>query len=72
MHWWTFLGLFSEIGECTFASIVNIRNKRNKGKKLEKHEQEFYVANRQQIDLKRHYSAEQMAEMEKINKLLGF
>ncbi len=72
MHWWTFLGLFSEIGESTFTSIVNIRNKRNKGKKLEKHEQEFYNANRQQIDLKRHYSAEQMAEMEKINKLLGF
>lgn len=72
MHWWTFLGLFSEIGESTFTSIVNIRNKRNKGKKLEKYEQEFYNANRQQIDLKRHYSAEQMAEMEKINKLLGF
>ena len=41
MHWWTFLGYFNEIGEGAFSTVVSIRNKQNKGKKLEKYEQEF-------------------------------
>jgi hypothetical protein len=51
-HWWTLLGGYSEIdGECTFANIMTIRNKRRKGKKLEKWEEEFYRENRKMIDL---------------------
>jgi hypothetical protein len=44
-HWWTFMGYFNEIGECTLATIVSIRDKIRKGKKLEKYEQEFYDEN---------------------------
>ena len=52
-HWWTFIGYFDAIdGESTFANIVNIRNKKAKGKKLEKWEQEFYNANRDLCDIK--------------------
>ena len=50
-HWWTFIGAYMEIGECVFANIISIRNKRQKGKKLEKWEQEFYCENRKLIDL---------------------
>lgn len=50
-HWWTFLGAYQEIGECVFANVVSIRNKIKKGKKLEKHEREFYEQNRKIIDL---------------------
>lgn len=71
LHWWAFLGLFNEVGEGLFSTIMNIRNKKAKHKKLEKHEQEFYVQNRELIDLKHKYSAEQQAEIDKINKLLG-
>lgn len=41
LHWWTFNGLYMSIGESAFATVVGIRNKIIKGKKLEKYEQEF-------------------------------
>ena len=50
-HWWDFIGAYMEIGECTFSSIVSIREKKTNGKKLEKYEQEFYRKNRKLIDL---------------------
>lgn len=71
MHWWTFIGLFSEIGESLFSNVVNIRNKKNKGKALEKHEREFYKANKNLIDIKKRYSNEQLAEMAELCRVLG-
>ena len=50
-HWWTFIGAYMEIGECTFANVISIRSKRMKGKKLEKWEEEFYRENRKMVDL---------------------
>lgn len=50
-HFWTFIGAYKEIGECTFSNIVSIRNKRAKGKKLEKWEQDFYNENKSMVDL---------------------
>lgn len=50
VHWWTFLGAYMEIGESLFSSVVSIRLKKAKGKKLEKHEQEFYKENKSLID----------------------
>lgn len=56
LHWWTFLSAYMEIGDCLFAQIVRIREKKAKGKKLDKSEQEFYRKNRDLVDIKRHYS----------------
>lgn len=50
-HWYDFIGAYMEIGECTFANIISIRNKRMNGKKLENWEQEFYRENKKIIDL---------------------
>lgn len=48
LHWWTFLGYFQSIdGESTFGFILTLRQKRAKGKKLEKYEREFWNANRE-------------------------
>lgn len=52
LHWWTFLGYFSERGECQFSTIADIRDKLNKGKKLEKYEKEILRENRDHIILK--------------------
>lgn len=41
IHWWTFLGYYTAIGECSFSNIISIRYKIKAGKKLEKYEQEF-------------------------------
>ncbi len=59
LHWWTFIGAFNEIGECYFQSVVSIRDKKARHKKLEKWEQEFYNRNREEIDLETRYSKEE-------------
>jgi hypothetical protein len=51
-HWYDFLGAYMEIGDCVFANVISIRNKKIKGKKLEKHELDFYRENKKMIDLK--------------------
>ena len=71
MHWWTFLGLFSEIGEGMFSSVMNIRTKKAKNKNLEKYEQEFYRDNKDIIDIKPHYTEAEQAEIDRLKKLLG-
>lgn len=48
MHWWTFLGHFENIdNECLWSFVLSIRQKRAKGKKLEKHERDFFNQNRE-------------------------
>ena len=71
IHWWTFLGYFNEIGEGLLTTVINIRQKKNKGKKLEKHEQEFYRENKSLIDIKTRLSAEEQAEKEYLENLLN-
>lgn len=45
LHWWTFMSYYMAIGECPLATVVNIRRKIIKGKKLEKYEQEYVNSN---------------------------
>jgi hypothetical protein len=71
LHWWTFLGYFNEIGEGLFTTVINIRQKKNKGKKLEKHEIEFCREHESMIDIKVRLTAEEQAEKDYFNKLLG-
>lgn len=52
LHWWTFLGYFSERGECQYSTIVSIREKIFKGQKLEKWEKQILHENRDMIMLK--------------------
>ena len=52
LHWWTFLSAFMEIGECTFNTYVGIRDKMNRGKKLEKYEEKILKDHREDIILK--------------------
>jgi len=58
-HWWSFLGGYMEIGECSFATVVSIRQKLRKGKKLEKWEQEFLSENRDTVILPTKYTKEE-------------
>jgi len=56
MHWWTFLAAYMEIGDCLFAQIVRIRDKRARGKPLDKFEKEFLRRNRDLVDIKKTYT----------------
>ena len=57
LHWWTFLGAYMELGECLFTTVLGLRQKRAKGKKLEKYEQEFLRENRALVQLRPRQSA---------------
>lgn len=52
LHWWSFLAFFDAIGDGPLATAVAIRDKLRRGKKLEPWEQDYYRANRAQIDLR--------------------
>lgn len=41
LHWWTFLGYYMAVGESTLSTVMSIRDKMTRGKKLEKWEAEF-------------------------------
>ena len=71
LHWWTFLSFFQAIGEGQLSTLVSIRDKLRKGKKLENWEKEFYRENKQRVDIPKRYSAEELAEQERLKKLLG-
>lgn len=70
MHWWTFFAYFMEVGESLFSSVVHIRQKRSKGKKLEKWEEEYYRENRAMIDLQKRLSEEEKRAKEEMEKWL--
>ena len=71
LHWWTFLSWFHAIGEGQLSTLVSIRDKLRRGKKLEKWEQDYYRGHKDQVDLKKHYSAQELQEQERLKKLLG-
>jgi hypothetical protein len=51
--------------------MVSLRDKLRRGKKLEKWEREYSQKNKSRVDLKKRYSAEELAEQERLKKLLG-
>ena len=65
LHWWTFLSAYMEIGECTFSQIVHIRDAKNRGKKLDKSDQEWYRRNRELVDLKTRYTTTEEETLKK-------
>lgn len=69
IHWWTFLGAYMEIGESLFSNIIHIRQKKAKGQKLEKWEQEFYKENKSLIDFKEKKEKRSEEEKSAINDL---
>ena len=72
LHWWTFIGAYMEIGQSLFSSVVQIREKKAKGKKLEKEEQEFYRENRVLIDLHRKDDKLSDEQKNELRELFGY
>ena len=70
LHWWTFLGWFHSIGEGNLSTLVSIREKLSRGKKLEPFEQEYCRRNRNRVTLPKKYSASELAEQERLKALL--
>ena len=71
LHWWTFMGYFMEIKDTVYSTVLSLRQKKARGKKLEKHEQEFWSHNKNICVLKRRETEEEIAEKERLKKILG-
>ena len=41
LHWWTFMGYYTAVGDSLLSQVVSIRHKIVANKKLEKYEQQF-------------------------------
>ncbi len=70
IHWWTFLGYFMEIRESTYSTVLSLRQKKARGKKLEKYEQEYWRNNKGICELRRRETAEEKAEKARLLALL--
>lgn len=71
MHWWTFMGYYMEISDGIFSTILSIRQKRAKGKKLENWERDFWQQNKDICVLRKKISQEEQEERDRLNALLG-
>lgn len=71
VHWWTFLGWFHAIGPGQLSTVVSIRDKLRRGKKLEDWERAFYRENKDLVDRKTRQTPEQQEEKERLNRMLG-
>lgn len=70
LHWWTFFGMFMSVEGGLFGSVLRVRQKKAKGKKLDKWEEEFYRENKKLVDLKTKETSEVRAEKDNILKYL--
>lgn len=71
VHWWTFLSWFHAIEGGQLSTIVLIRDKLRRGKKLEDWEKEFYRENRSRVDLKPRLTSRELEEKERLQAMLG-
>ena len=71
LHWWTFLGFFMEMGEGVYSTVLSLRSKRSRKKKLEKWEEEWWRNNAEICKLKKRYSQEELERQKKIIEMLG-
>lgn len=71
VHWWTFLSWFHSIGQGQLSTLVSIRDKLRRGKKLEDWEKEFYRENKSRVDLKKRYDPEEQRERARLEALLS-
>lgn len=71
IHWWTFMGYFMEIKDSTYSTVLSLRQKKARGKKLEKYEQEYWRNNKGICELRTKETDEDKAEKERLKQLLG-
>jgi len=63
LHWWTFMGYFESIDtDSLFGTVLSIRQKKARGKKLEKYEREFIQNNKALMALDAEEAKQRTAE----------
>ena len=70
LHWWTFLSWFHAIGDGQLSTVVSIREKLARGKKLEGWEKEYYREHKHRVELPKRYSRQELAQRQQLKDLL--
>lgn len=70
IHWWTFLGYFMEVREGVFSQVMSLRQKKAKGKKLEKWEQDWWRENKKLCVLEKRKSQDDIEAEARLRALL--
>lgn len=71
LHWWSFLSFFHGIRDGRLSALVTIRDKLRRGKKLEPHEQEYYIRNKAKVRLRPPETPEETAHRKQLEALLN-
>ena len=71
LHWWTFLGMFMEIRESVYATVLSLRQKKARGVKLERWEQDFWRRNAGICRLRLRLTEAEKEEKERLRAVLG-
>ena len=70
VHWWTFLSWFHAIGDGQLSTVISIRNKLSKGKKLEGWEKDYYREHKHRVELPKRYSRQELQQRQQLKDLL--
>lgn len=70
LHWWTFLSWFHAIGDGQLSTVVSIRDKLARGKKLEGWEKEYYRDHKHRVELTKRYSQQELQQRQQLERLL--
>ena len=70
VHWWTFLSWFHAIDQGQLSTIVSIRDKLRRGKKLDDWELEFYRENKKKVDIRAPETEEEKQEKARLIAML--
>lgn len=63
-HWYSLIGAYMEVGDCYWAQVISYRNKRRKGRKMDKSDREFYNSHKEDIDFETELTDEQREWLE--------
>lgn len=72
VHWWTFMGWFESIdSDSLFGTVLSLRQKKARGKKLEKYEREFIQNNKALMSLDIEEAAKSKTAEEKLAEMFN-
>lgn len=71
LHWWTFMAWFNSIGDGQLATLLRVRSKLRHGQKLQPWEQDYYRKNKAMVDLRPRLNPAEIAERQRLQRLLA-
>ena len=71
LHWWTFVAYFNAIGEGQLSTLLRVRNKLRRGRRLDPWEMDYYRENRALVDGREPPTAQEQAEKARLERILA-